>query len=132
LTCSELRHAAPVTNKVAPVAGKYALTNQAHGYWIAGANPHAAHEAVTGRLPLTGPAKVRRAALLTDGASCAVDPYGILDWRQLLDVLSSNGPEGLIRRIRRAERADAGATRYPRFKRHDDATATLCTFEECS
>jgi hypothetical protein len=113
-----------------PVPGKYELTNQPHGYWIAAANPEAARQAVTGALDLHGPMRVRRAALLTDGASCAVDEYRLMDWRQLLDVLTEDGPHELIRRVRQAENTDPAGTEHPRYKRHDDATAALCIFEE--
>ncbi|MFC0006615.1 hypothetical protein [Micromonospora siamensis] len=113
-----------------PTPGKYELTNQPHGYWIAAANPEAARQAVTGALDLHGPQRVRRAALLTDGTSCAVDEYQLMDWQQLLDVLTEYGPCELIRRVRHAENADPTGADHPRYKRHDDATAALCIFEE--
>ena len=43
-------------------------TNQPGGYRIAAALPQAAYESLTGTLPLSGPSRLRRAALLTDGA----------------------------------------------------------------
>lgn len=104
------------------------FTNQPGGYWIAAANPAAAAEALTGSLPLTGPGRVRRAALLTDGASCAVDRFGLLDWAGLLDLVTDHGPYELIRRVRAAETADGAGSEQPRYKRHDDATVALCTF----
>jgi hypothetical protein len=112
------------------MAEKHKLTNQPHGYWIAAANPAAAYEAVTGTAPLHGPDRVRRAALLTDGASAAVEQFKLLDWRGLLDVLTDHGPHELIRRVRNAENVNHDAHSHPRYKRHDDATAALCTFEE--
>lgn len=108
---------------------KNALVNQPNGYWIAAANPEAAHHAITGTLPLTGPDRVRRAALLTDGTSCAVEQYRLMDWTGLLDLLTDHGPDELIRRIRQAEDADPNGVANPRHKRHDDATAVLCIFE---
>jgi hypothetical protein len=113
-----------------PLIRKYELINQPHGYWIAAANPEAARQAVTGTLPLTGPEPVRRLALLTDGASCAVDRYALMDWPQLLDVLTDHGPKDLIRQIRQAENANPTGAEHPRYKCHDDATAALCIFEE--
>ncbi|GAB3801180.1 hypothetical protein [Micromonospora zhanjiangensis] len=107
-----------------PVPGKYALTNQPDGYWIAAANPEAARQAVTGVLDLHGATRVRRAALLTDGASRAVDDFGLMGWQDLLDILTEDGPTELIRRVREAE----DTAKQPRYKRHDDATAVLCTF----
>lgn len=111
------------------VARKGALTNQPGGYWVAAANPAAAHHAITGTLPLTGPNRVRRAALLTDGASCAVEHYRLMDWAGLLDLLTDQGPDELIRRIRQAEDADPDGLAYPRHKRHDDATVAFCVFD---
>ncbi|MFC6015344.1 hypothetical protein ACFP2T_03920 [Plantactinospora solaniradicis] len=102
--------------------------NQTHGYWVAAANPDAAYHAVAGSLPLHGPDRVRRAALLTDGASVAVEQFGLFDWRGLLDVLSEAGPGELIRRVRLAEAGDG--QRRSGFKRYDDATAVLCGFEQ--
>ncbi|MEV4755638.1 hypothetical protein AB0J86_11080 [Micromonospora sp. NPDC049559] len=103
--------------------------NQTHGYWVAAANPDAAFHALTGSLPLGGADGVRRAALLTDGASCAVDQFGLFDWRGLLDLLGRDGPAELIRRVRVAEAGDGGPGRR-RHKRYDDATALFCDFEE--
>lgn len=105
------------------------LTNRPGGYWIAAATPAAAYEAVTGWVPLSGPGRVRRAVLLTDGASCAVDRYGLYDWRGLLDLVCDHGPGRLIGEVRAAESADAAGQMVRRYKRHDDASVVLCQFE---
>jgi hypothetical protein len=102
--------------------------NRPNGYWIAAADPGAATHALTGRLPLDGPERTRRAALLTDGAADAVDRYHLLDWSDLLDSLTQHGPHELIRLVREAERGDIAGHAQPRYKRHDDATAVLCLF----
>lgn len=115
----------PATRLRRAVALQRERMNATHGYWVAAANPDAAFHALTGTLPLTGPSRVRRAALLTDGASCAVDQFGLFDWGGLLDELAGRGPEALIRRVRDAEGAGASDGRH---KRYDDATAVLCTF----
>jgi hypothetical protein len=107
--------------------GKYRYTNQPGGYWIAAADPRAAYEAVTGTLPLRGLGRVHRAVLLTDGASRAVEQFGLLDWPGLLDLLTVHGPAELIRQVRQAELADPEHIQ-PHHKRHDDATAALCLF----
>jgi hypothetical protein len=112
------------------VTRRQQLINTAEGYWIAAANPAAAYEAVTGTAPLRGPDRVRRAALLTDGASAAVELFALVDWRSLLDVLTKDGPRELIRQVRVAENADHDGHERPRYKRYDDATAAICTFEE--
>jgi hypothetical protein len=102
---------------------KWRHTNQPDGYWIAAANPQAALEAVTGT------ARVRRAALLSDGASSAVEQFELFDWAGLLDLLTAHGPAELIRRVRVAEHADQDGSAQPRYKRHDDATAAICLFD---
>lgn len=100
--------------------------NAPAGFWVAGARPEAAHEAVTGTLPAAG---VRRAGLFSDGASRLVERFGRTDWRGLLDDLERAGPAGLIDRTREVERAEAEAGRARgRGKPHDDATAVLVTF----
>jgi hypothetical protein len=101
--------------------------NRPGGYWIASATRQAAYQAMTGSLPLYGPHRLTRAALLTDGASCAVDSFGLLDLPALLDLLDQYGPAELIRRVRAVERAAPGR---PRYKRHDDATAAYCRFPQ--
>lgn len=100
--------------------------NRTHGYWAAASDPDAAYHALTGTLPLRGPGALRRAALLSDGASCAVDQFGLFDWAGLLEVLTVEGPEGLIDRVRAAERDHPDRLR--RHKRTDDASAVLCEF----
>jgi len=95
------------------------------GYWIAAAEPLAAYEAVFRSYPLG----LRRAALLTDGASSAVEDYGLVDWLGLLDLLDTYGPQHLIALVRQAEREDPDGSRRPRYKVHDDATAVICRFD---
>jgi hypothetical protein len=101
--------------------------NQTHGYWVAASNPDAAYHAISGTLPLHGPERVRRAALLTDGVTRLVDDFNLLDWRGVLDVLTVEGPVELLRRVRVAERDHPAAQRFS--KRHDDATVAFCHFD---
>lgn len=108
---------------------KWRYINRPDGYWIAAADPQAAYHAVTGSAPLSGPDRLRRAALLTDGASAAVDQFRLFDWTGLLDTLTTAGPAQLIGQIRAAEYAAHLDDARPRYKRHDDATAALCLFE---
>ncbi|MEV4660407.1 hypothetical protein AB0J85_00505 [Micromonospora echinofusca] len=101
--------------------------NRTHGYWVAAADPDAAFHAVTGTLPLRGPGAVRRAALLSDGASALVEQFGLLDWAGLLDVATAQGPGALIDRVRAAERDHPDRLR--RHKPADDASVLLCEFD---
>ncbi|MCP3783863.1 hypothetical protein NLX85_10855 [Micromonospora sp. A3M-1-15] len=116
----------PVTRFRRAVTVQRSRMNRTHGYWAAATDPDAAYHAVTGTLPLRGPGAVRRAALLSDGASCAVDQFGLFDWAGLLDVTAAEGPEGLIDRVRAAERDHPDRLR--RHKRTDDASVVLCEF----
>jgi hypothetical protein len=45
-----------------------------------------------------------------------------LEWTAYLDLLDKLGPAGLIEHVRAIEIADPDGHRYPRTKRHDDAT----------
>ncbi|KJK44985.1 hypothetical protein UK23_27780 [Lentzea aerocolonigenes] len=93
------------------------------GYWVAASKPEAAQHALTGSLPR---AAVRRAALLTDGAAAYVETYGIADWAATMDLLERQGPSALVTGVREAESADPHGSRWPRYKRSDDATAAFC------
>jgi hypothetical protein len=96
--------------------------NVAGGYWLAGTDPAIVAHAITGDVPRQ---HIQRAALLSDGAARAVDPFGLTDWQGLLTVLSTDGPGELIRQVRAAETTDPAGIRWPRNKIHDDATAIL-------
>jgi hypothetical protein len=96
-----------------------AVRNRPGGYWVAAADPDVAQEARTGEVPLN---RLRRFAVLTDGAARLVEPFGLVDWAGLLDLLGDAGPEEAIRRLRATEAADPEGRRWPRNKRSDDAT----------
>jgi hypothetical protein len=111
--------AALVTMKHAELAAR----NTDGGYWIAASNPAAAAHALTGAIPVES---VRRAAVLTDGATRAVDPFGLYGWPNLLDALDAYGPAALITQVRAVEASDPDGSRWPRNKLSDDATAVFC------
>jgi hypothetical protein len=96
--------------------------NVAGGYWLAAADPAIVAHAITGDVPRQ---HVQRAALLSDGAARAVDPFGLGDWQDVLTILAAAGPGELIRQVRAAETADPAGLRWPRNKIHDDAAAIL-------
>lgn len=98
--------------------------NQPGGFWMAAAEPAAASEAVVGTRPL---AQTTSVALLSDGAGRLTDRFGLMSWRQTLDVLRGGGPDEVIRQVRRAEASDPHGHRWPRGKTHDDATAIIWT-----
>jgi Protein phosphatase 2C len=94
--------------------------NRPGGYWVAGADPQAASQAVTGSLPGK---TLYRAVLLSDGASRLVDPFELATWEELLALLDESGPDELLRQVRAAEAVDPEGRQWPRTKRSDDATA---------
>lgn len=102
--------------------GVRASRNSPGGFWVASTKPEAAYEGLTGEVPVRG---LRRAAVLSDGASRLVERFGRLGWDDLLRLLDEKGPGELVRRTREAE---AEATGGARGKRYDDATAVLVRF----
>ncbi|TMS00219.1 protein phosphatase 2C domain-containing protein [Nonomuraea basaltis] len=92
------------------------------GYWVAAAEREAAFNALVGHVPVE---RVRRVAILTDGASRAVDTFNEMDWAACLDYLQEHGPRGLIQHVRRIEQTDPAGARWPRFKVSDDATVAI-------
>jgi hypothetical protein len=99
--------------------------NQAKGYWVASSTPDAAYQALTGSIQRL---EVRRAALLSDGATRLVDRFGVMAWPRVFDLLDREGPSSLIMQTREAESSDPNGRRWPRSKRHDDASAVICRF----
>lgn len=97
--------------------------NAPDGFWVAGAAPKAAMQALTGTVPLTG---LTAFALLSDGASRLVDSFHLADWAQLLRIVAEHGPAEVIERVRAAEHSDPDGDRWPRAKVHDDATVAYC------
>ena len=75
-----------------------AKRNQPGGFWVAKDDGRAAAEALTGSDDL---ATLRGASVLSNGASRAVDRFGLLTWAQLL----TRDPDDLVRMVREAERA---------------------------
>lgn len=103
------------------VEALHARRNQPGGYWIAKDDPHAAEEAVTGSRPLHD---VDSVALLSNGASRIVSPYGLTDWPGVMKLLGASGPADVVRHVRRAESHPCGG---PDARVPDDATVAHCT-----
>jgi hypothetical protein len=96
-----------------------AARNVPGGYWIAEADPTAAQHALIGAAQVNDRTRL---AVLSDGAARAVT-LGLLAWTGAVNLLCSEGPAGLIARVRQAEAEDPDGTRWRRNKRSDDATA---------
>lgn len=101
------------------------LRNVDGGFWVAEADPAAAHRARTASWPRTD---VTTALLATDGVSCGVDDYGLFDWPDVLALATEAGPTAVLDAVRAAETADPDGVRWPRAKRHDDQTLAVVRF----
>ncbi|WP_245667937.1 hypothetical protein [Actinomadura macra] len=97
------------------------VRNSPGGFWVAASNPEVAYEGLTGEVPVAG---LKRAAVLSDGASRLVEVFETMSWDGLLQVLDEEGPRELVRRTRVAEASGV----VERGKRYDDATAVLVRF----
>ncbi|MDT0329802.1 hypothetical protein [Nocardiopsis lambiniae] len=102
-----------------PAGAIRALRGVPGGFWTAGSDPRAADEA------LTGTAAAGPFALMTDGATRAVEVFGDLDWGQAFSLVSDKGPRALIERVRALEAADPEGGSHPRGKVRDDATVVF-------
>lgn len=95
------------------------LRNKEGGFFTAAADPEVAARAVTGTLPRD---EVRALAALTDGATRWVDTFREGDWADCLRIVSEEGAQSLVDRVRWLERGDTGRAFLGRNKTHDDAT----------
>ena len=101
------------------------LRNHEKGFWVAEANPQAAHHAVTHRIPLE---QVARVVSMTDGASAGVDTYHTPPtWREALELIET-APQSYLQYVHQIEASDPHGTRWPRTKTHDDKTLVVATF----
>ena len=104
-----------------------AARNTAGGFWVAAADPTAARHAITGSVDAN---KVKRLAVLTDGATRIVTPFRALRWPSLLALLDSAGPAALVQRVRALEAADPLGKKWPRNKQSDDASVVYVALTE--
>jgi hypothetical protein len=105
------------------VTAQRSYRNREGGYWVASSDQGAAYKAIAGTVVRQ---QISRAAAMTDGATRLVDRFALALWGEVLALLEDEGPEALVLRVRDAERNDPQGIRWPRGKRHDDATVALC------
>lgn len=108
------------------VTAQRSYRNRKGGYWVASSDPSAAYQAITGSVPSQ---HLGAALMMSDGATRLVDTFALATWDEVLARLKDNGPKDLVLRVRNAEREDPQGLRWPRGKRHDDATVALCRFD---
>jgi hypothetical protein len=99
--------------------------NAGDGFWVAEADPAAAHEAVRRSWPRD---EVDAVVIATDGVSIGVDEYGLFTWPEVLRLAKTRSPEAVLDAVRAAELDDPDAVRWPRAKRHDDQALVLAEF----
>lgn len=95
--------------------------NQPHGYWIAGAEPEAAHHAATIKRPLSDHMTL---VLLTDGAAAGIR-YGVFHtWIET----AGQAPHEVLAAVREVEESDERGVKWPRSKLSDDKTLVVVNF----
>jgi hypothetical protein len=95
--------------------------NRSSGYWIAGAEPEAAHHGFT---TTEKRASVSGLLLASDGVAPERHPDAVT-WRDLRDEAAARGPDHVLREIHSAEDTDPEGQRWPRSKPHDDKTLVI-------
>jgi hypothetical protein len=96
------------------------------GFWVAEADPDAAHQAVRATWPRD---EVTTVLMASDGVTCGVDTYGVFrDWPALHDLATTAGAEAVLDRVRAAELQDPDGERWPRAKPHDDQALVVVRF----
>jgi len=97
------------------------------GFWVAEADPDAAHHAVRATWPR---AEVLSVLMASDGVTCGVDTYGVFpNWLAVHDLVTTKGPEAVLDVVRAAELSDPDGKRWPRPKPHDDQALVVLDFE---
>ena len=85
------------------------------------------------RSPAAGPASTWMVlALLSNGASRIVSPYGLVDWPGALELLGAGGPTEIIRRVRQAEADTSDRPRCPGPRRRHGGALGLVNWTGCS
>ncbi|WP_329493819.1 hypothetical protein [Kitasatospora herbaricolor] len=92
----------------------------AGGFWVAGAKPEAADQALTASIPLS---QIHQFAVLSEGAARLPERYG-WSWPRFMAELSDSGPGQIIAVTREAETGTAAGAF--RGRTHDTAAVVLC------
>jgi hypothetical protein len=102
------------------------MRNQEGGFWVAEADPDAAHYAQRASWRR---AEVSGVLMASDGVSCGVDSYGVFaDWGEVRALAAADGAEAVLDLVRAAELSDPNGVRWPRPKPHDDQALVVVDF----
>jgi len=93
--------------------------NSGDGFFTVAADPGVGSYALTGQRHRS---EVRSAAALSDGATRWTELFGRGGWSDLVELLQTQGAHTLVGQVRATEEADGNCLKYPRAKRHDDAS----------
>lgn len=96
------------------------VRNQPGGYWIAGAEPKAAHRGLVYERPVR---TLQGIVLATDGAAAGLKYGTPSSWR----AYAAADLEDVVKDVQRTEANDPYASRWPRSKPHDDKTVVVVT-----
>jgi hypothetical protein len=100
--------------------------NHPGGYWVAGADPSAAHNGKEWHLDREDVAAL---VLATDGAAAGVTEYQTFaTWHALAAAIDRDGPDSALQQIERDEATDPDGQRWPRSKPADDKTLAYVRF----
>ncbi len=103
-----------------------AKMNTPDGYWLLGLNPESADHVTSKKAEFS---EHDRALLMTDGFYRLIEPFKAFTPEGLIEQAESQGLEELYELLRTIEQKDENCIKYPRIKRHDDATALLLSVE---
>lgn len=94
--------------------------NTDSGYWILEFDQKAIDKGLYGNFPTTG---LLGAILMSDGFSCAIDNYRLIESKSIFDYVKIYGLEKVYTSIRDIEKDDVDCRKYPRLKKSDDCSA---------
>ncbi|MDE1825294.1 MAG: hypothetical protein KGH61_02000 [Candidatus Micrarchaeota archaeon] len=104
-----------------------ALMNRKDTYWMFVPDKKAVEHVRIGNIDVEEKMKV---IISSDGFYGAIGNMpGIESWEAMFKELERTDLKGMLARIRRYEESDSECREFPRFKKHDDASAVLLEFQ---
>ena len=101
--------------------------NQPNGYWSLSDSLVAIDNALTGEIPIC---QVKHIILMSDGFSQIFDTLNICTKEELAKKVASGiSPKELCGKIKTVQDSDPFCNKYPRFKKSDDTTVAIYSFD---
>lgn len=98
------------------------LKNKPEGYWTLEFEKESANNGIEGSMNI---GEISAILMLSDGYAAIYDVYKECNELDLIDVINKDGLETVYNRIREIEEEDKDCSKFPRFKKGDDASAVL-------